>query len=79
VVTAAGGFCKRFAVQIFRTQPELIRTGLHDRWEVYPSELLGIAEPLTPADIARKVLFILKWPAHIRITQLVILANGHEI
>jgi NADP-dependent 3-hydroxy acid dehydrogenase YdfG len=60
-------------------QPGLVRTGLHDRWKVHPSEAMKIAEPLTPADVARMVLFILEQPAHIRIPQLMILPKGHEV
>jgi NADP-dependent 3-hydroxy acid dehydrogenase YdfG len=66
-------------VQVSCIEPGLVRTGLHDRWEVHPSELMGIAEPLTPEDIARLVLFILEQPAHVRIPQLMILPKGHEI
>jgi NADP-dependent 3-hydroxy acid dehydrogenase YdfG len=66
-------------VQVSCIEPGLVRTGLHDRWEVHPSELMGIAEPLTPDDIARMVLFILEQPAHVRIPQLMILPKGHEI
>jgi NADP-dependent 3-hydroxy acid dehydrogenase YdfG len=40
---------------------------------------MNIPEPLTPADIARVVLFILDQPAHVRIPQLMILPKGHEI
>ena len=58
-------------VQISCIEPGLVRTGLHDRWEVPPAELLGIAQPLEPEDIARMVLFILEQPAHVRIPQLV--------
>jgi NADP-dependent 3-hydroxy acid dehydrogenase YdfG len=66
-------------VQVSCIQPGLVRTGLHDRWEIPPSEAMGIAEPLTPADIARVVLFILEQPPHVRIPQLMILPKGHEI
>ncbi|MGA3371349.1 MAG: SDR family oxidoreductase [Terracidiphilus sp.] len=66
-------------VQVSCIQPGLVRTGLHDRWVVPPAEAMGIAEPLTPADIARMVLFILEQPAHVRIPQLMILPKGHEI
>jgi NADP-dependent 3-hydroxy acid dehydrogenase YdfG len=40
---------------------------------------MGIAEPLTPGDVARMVLFILEQPPHVRIPQLMILPKGHEI
>lgn len=54
-------------------------SGLHDRWEVHPSELMGIAEPLLPKDVARMVLFLLDQPSNVRIPQLMILPRGHEI
>ena len=34
-------------VQVSCIQPGLVRTGLHDRWEVHPSEQMGIEEPPT--------------------------------
>ena len=66
-------------VQVSCIQPGLVMTGLHDRWETPPSELMGIEEPLLPTDIARMVLFLLDQPAHVRIPQLMILPKGHEI
>ena len=65
-------------VQVSCIQPGLVITGLHDRWETHPSELMGIEEPLLPTDIARMVLFLLDQPAHVRIPQLMILPKGHE-
>lgn len=66
-------------VQVSCIQPGLVMSGLHDRWEVHPSELLGIEEPLLSADIARMVLFLLEQPSRVRIPQLTILPKGHEI
>jgi NADP-dependent 3-hydroxy acid dehydrogenase YdfG len=66
-------------VQVSSIQPGLVMTGLHDHWQVHPSELMGIAEPLQPADIARMVLFLLDQPPHVRIPKLMILPKGHEI
>lgn len=66
-------------VQVSCIEPGLVRTRLHDRWEVPPAELMGIAEPLSPDDIARMVMFILEQPANVRIPQLMILPKGHEI
>jgi NADP-dependent 3-hydroxy acid dehydrogenase YdfG len=66
-------------VQVSCIQPGLVMTGLHDRWEVHPSELMGVAEPLLPNDIARMVLFLLDQPSRVRIPQLMILPRGHEI
>lgn len=69
----------RTDVQVSCIQPGLVMSGLHDRWEVHPSELMGIAEPLSPDDISRMVLLLLKQPSHVRIPQLMILPRGHEI
>jgi NADP-dependent 3-hydroxy acid dehydrogenase YdfG len=66
-------------VQVSCIEPGLVRTDLHSRWEVHPTESMGIAEPLTPGDVARMVLFILEQPPHVRIPQLMILPKGHEI
>ena len=66
-------------IQVSCIQPGLVKTGLHDRWETPPSQLMGIPEPLDPADIARMVLFLLEQPAHVRIPKLMILPQGHEI
>jgi len=66
-------------VQVSCIQPGLVISGFHDRWEVHPSKLMGIAEPLLPKDIARMVLFLLNQPSNVRIPQLMILPKGHEI
>lgn len=66
-------------VQVTCIQPGLVRTSLHDRWQVHPSELMGIPHPLTPDDVARMVMFILDQPPHVRIPQLMILPKDHEI
>lgn len=66
-------------VQVSSIEPGLVRTGLHRRWQVPPAQLMGIPEPLVPADIARMVLFLLDQPPHVRIPRLMILPQGHEI
>jgi NADP-dependent 3-hydroxy acid dehydrogenase YdfG len=66
-------------VQVSCIEPGLIRTGLHDGWEIHPTQLMGISEPLLPDDIARMILFLLQQPSHVRIPQLMILPKGHEI
>lgn len=69
----------RTDVRVSCIEPGLVRTGLHDRWEVHPSEMMGIPEPLAPDDVARMVLFVLEQPAHVRIPRLMILPKDHEI
>ena len=66
-------------VMISNIQPGLVMSGLHDRWDVHPSQAMGIPNPLQPEDIARTVLFVLQQPAHVRIPQLMILPRDHEI
>ncbi len=66
-------------VQISCIEPGLVRTGLHDRWETPPSELLGIEEPWEPEDIARMVLFVLEQPAHIQIPELMMAQQSHVV
>ena len=66
-------------VQISCIEPGLVRTGGHDRWEVASSEMLGIAEPLEPEDIARMVLFILEPPAQMRVPQLMTQPQGQLV
>ncbi len=66
-------------IQVTSIAPGLVRTGLHDRWERPPGEMLGIEEPLVPEDVARMVRFILEQPPYVRIPQLTILPKGHEI
>jgi len=66
-------------LRISNIQPGLVLSGLHDRWDVHPSEAMGIATPLVPEDIARMVLLVLAQPDHVRIPQLMILPKDHEI
>ena len=69
----------RTDVKVSCIEPGLVRTGLHDRWEVHPSEAMGIREPLSPDDVARMVLFLVDQPSHVRIPRLMILPRDHEI
>ena len=66
-------------VMVSSIQPGLVMSGLHDRWDVHPSQAMGIADPLQPEDVARMVRFVLEQPAHVRIPQLMILPKDHEI
>jgi NADP-dependent 3-hydroxy acid dehydrogenase YdfG len=66
-------------VHISCIEPGLVRTGLHDRWEVPPSELLGIPEPQEPEDIARLVLFILEQPANMPIPQMMLMPQSQAV
>ena len=66
-------------VMVSSIQPGLVMSGLHDRWDVHPSQAMGIPDPLQPDDIARMVRFVLEQPPHVRIPQLMILPKDHEI
>jgi NADP-dependent 3-hydroxy acid dehydrogenase YdfG len=66
-------------VHISCIEPGLVRTGLHDRWEVPPGELLGIPEPQEPEDIARLVLFILEQPANMPIPQMMLMPQSQAV
>ena len=66
-------------VRVSCLQPGLVRTGLHDHWDTHPADLMGIPEPLQPADIARAVRFVLDQPPHVRVPQVMLLPTGHEI
>jgi NADP-dependent 3-hydroxy acid dehydrogenase YdfG len=66
-------------VHISCIEPGLVRTGLHDRWEVPPGELLGIPEPQEPDDIARQVLFILEQSAPMPIPQMMLMPQSRAV
>ena len=65
-------------VSVSCVQPGLVMSELYDSWEVHPSKLRGIDEPLQPEDIARCVRFILEQPAHVRIPRLMVLPAEQE-
>lgn len=54
-------------VKVSVIQPGVVESGLQNHFKVHPREVLGIETPLTAADIARCVCFILEQPAHVRI------------
>ena len=60
-------------VKVTVIEPGLVATELQDHFEVHPRELLGIENPLEPADIARCVRFVLEQPAHVRIPVMMVL------
>ncbi|HEY6489960.1 MAG: SDR family oxidoreductase [Terracidiphilus sp.] len=66
-------------IRISCIEPGLVRTGLADRWEVPPAELVGIDDPLEPEEIARMVLYILEPPAPTRLQQQMVLPQEHEL
>ena len=66
-------------VHISCIEPGLVRTGLRDRWEVLPGELLGIPEPQEPDDIARLVLFILEQSSHMPIPEMMLMPQHQAV
>jgi NADP-dependent 3-hydroxy acid dehydrogenase YdfG len=66
-------------VHVVCIEPGLVLTELHDHWAVHPRESLGIPHPLTPADVARAVIFVLSQPPHVRIPRLMLLPGDHGI
>ncbi|MBE9013448.1 SDR family oxidoreductase [Pseudanabaenaceae cyanobacterium LEGE 13415] len=66
-------------VRISCIEPGLVKTELHDYWEIHPTESLNVPQPLQPEDIARYVRFILEQPPHIRIPKLMVLPESHIV
>jgi NADP-dependent 3-hydroxy acid dehydrogenase YdfG len=66
-------------VKITCIEPGLVKTELHRNWEIHPSELMHIPDPLKPVDIANTVLWILKQKDRIRIPKMMILPKDHKI
>ncbi len=60
-------------IQVSCIEPGLVRTELHEHYEVHPAQALGMSDPLQPEDVARCVRFILQQPSHVRIPRLMIL------
>lgn len=60
-------------VQISCIEPGSVRTGVRDRWEVVPAEVLGIADPTEPEDIARMVMYVLEPQEHLHIPETMML------
>jgi NADP-dependent 3-hydroxy acid dehydrogenase YdfG len=66
-------------VRVSVIEPGLVTTELQDHFAVHPRELLGISQPLVPADVARCVRFILEQPAHVRIPVMMILPGEQSM
>jgi NADP-dependent 3-hydroxy acid dehydrogenase YdfG len=60
-------------IRVSVIEPGVVDTELQDHFPIHPKQALGITEPLTAADIARAVLFILEQPAHVRIPVMMVL------
>ncbi len=66
-------------IQISCIAPGLVLTELHDDWEVHPTEMFDIREPLTGEDIVETARFIMNQPAHVRIPRVLILPKGQKL
>jgi NADP-dependent 3-hydroxy acid dehydrogenase YdfG len=66
-------------VKISCIAPGLVLTELHNDWEVHPTELLNISEPLTGDDIVGTARFIMSQPDHVRIPRVLILPWGQKL
>ncbi len=62
-------------VRVGCIEPGLVATELQDHFEVHPRDLLGIEQPLQPADIARCVRFMLEQPSHVTIPRMMVLPS----
>ena len=66
-------------IKVSVIEPGLVGTELQDHFKVHPREVLGIEKPLSPADIARCVRFLLEQPPHVRIPVMMILPEGQPM
>jgi len=66
-------------VKICCIEPGLVMTELHRDFPVHPKDLLNIARPLVPDDVARSVLFVATQPDHVAVPRLMILPHDNEI
>ena len=69
----------RSDVKVSCIQPGFVPSGLHDRWNIHPTEAMGIPSLLYSEDLARTALFALQQPAHVRIPKIMILPKDHGI
>ncbi len=69
----------RTNVRRTNTQPGLVLTDVHRHMERHPKEAPGIDEPLSPDDIARAVLFVLREPAHVQVNSVQLMQRVQEL
>jgi len=66
-------------IRITTVEPGLVRTELHRDIAKKEGVLPDVAEPLTPADVARTVMFALDQPAHVNLPRIMILPRDQVI
>ncbi|AEG94248.1 SDR family oxidoreductase [Ramlibacter tataouinensis] len=69
----------RSGVRVSCIAPGLVRTELHRDLDVHPSVSRNISRPLSAADVADAIYWVMCQPAHINIPQLVVLPQDHAI
>jgi NADP-dependent 3-hydroxy acid dehydrogenase YdfG len=60
-------------------EPGLVRTDLHRDYEVRPEVSQGVPQPLTPADVARAVVFAVEQPASVLIPRIMVLPSSQNV
>ena len=60
-------------IRITCVEPGLVGTDLHRDFPEPPGKMQGIAEMLTPEDIARSVMFALEQPPHVLVPRVMLL------
>jgi NADP-dependent 3-hydroxy acid dehydrogenase YdfG len=66
-------------IKISCIAPGLVFTELHDDWDVHPTEMFNIHEPLTGEDIVETARFIMQQPDHVRIPRVLIMPRGQKL
>lgn len=66
-------------VRVSVVEPGLVRTDLHRDYEVRPEVSQNVPEPLTPADIARAVVFAVEQPRSVLIPRVMVLPSGQNV
>jgi len=66
-------------IRITTVEPGLVRTDLHRDFAKTKGVLPDVAEPLTPADVARAVMFALDQPPHVNLPRIMLLPRDQVI
>ena len=66
-------------IRITTVEPGLVRTDLHRDFPKTKGVLPDVAEPLTPADVARSVMFALDQPPHVTLPRIMLLPRDQVI
>ena len=66
-------------VRVAVVEPGLVRTDLHRDYEVRPEISQSVPQPLTPADVARAVVFAVEQPAAVLIPRIMVLPSSQNV